>query len=85
MYWNFYNERILFLERMIEQNPENKDFIQSYTKLIDKQIDWEIKCLEYNAKIHSNNTEYNKNHDNLQQGYAIQELKEHKNITKQTY
>lgn len=78
MYWNFYNDRILFLEKMIEQNPENKDLIQSYTKLIEKEIDLEIKRLDFDAKIHSNNTDFNKNNDNNQKEYALHQLKENK-------
>ena len=76
MYWNFYNDRILFLEQMIEQYPENKDFLQSYTKLIEKEIDFEIKQLEYNEKIHKNNTDFNKARDNNDKEYQIQRLKE---------
>ncbi len=80
MYWNFYNDRILFLEKMVEQHPENKEFIQSYTKLIEKEIDLEIKRLDFDVQIHRNNTDFNKNNDNNQTEYAVQQLKENKQL-----
>ena len=74
--WAFYDDRILFLERMIEQHPENKDFLQAYTKLIEKEIELEIKQLEYDEKIHKNNTDFNKARDSNDTEYHIQILKE---------
>ncbi len=72
---SFLQTRIIFLEDMIKSHPENKDLIQAYAKLLEKEVDYQIRWLAYNEKVHSINTEFNKNLDNNHKDYALQQLK----------
>lgn len=55
----FYENSRLFLEKMIQENPANQEFVKAYSNLISKVADIEMKYSEHN-------TEYNKNHDKNQ-------------------
>lgn len=50
--WDFNNCR-LFLEEMIRANPENKDLISAYQKLIEKKADFEIAFLKADTGLRS--------------------------------
>lgn len=50
--WDFNNCR-LFLEEMIRANPENKDLIGAYQKLIEKKADFDISFLKADADVRS--------------------------------
>ncbi|PKM42408.1 MAG: hypothetical protein CVV05_18490 [Gammaproteobacteria bacterium HGW-Gammaproteobacteria-1] len=50
--WDFNNCR-LFLEEMIRANPENRDLIGAYQKLIEKKADFEISFLKADADLRS--------------------------------
>lgn len=48
--WDFNNCRI-FLEDMIRANPENKDLISAYQRLIEKKADFELSYLKADADL----------------------------------
>jgi len=50
--WDFNNCR-LFLEEMIRANPENRDLIGAYQRLIEKKADFEISFLKADADLRS--------------------------------
>lgn len=49
-YIDFNNCRI-FLEKMIEQKPDNSDLIQAYIKLIEKKAEFDISWLKTDEEL----------------------------------
>ncbi len=49
-YIDFNNCRI-FLEKMIEQKPDNSELIQAYVKLIEKKAEFDISWLKTDEEL----------------------------------
>ena len=43
-----------FLEHMIQENPENNEFIKAYMKLIEKKTEYDISISSHNAEVQKN-------------------------------
>ncbi len=46
-----FNNCRVFLERMIQEHPENKDFLQAYVKLIEKKTEFDISFFQGDAEL----------------------------------
>lgn len=51
--WDFNNCRV-FLEFMIEQQPQSTDLIRAYEKLIEKKAEFDIATSGHNADVQKN-------------------------------
>jgi molecular chaperone DnaK (HSP70) len=51
--WDFNNCRV-FLENMIQQQPQNSELIKAYVTLIEKKTEFDIACSGYNADVQKN-------------------------------
>lgn len=43
-----------FLERMIEERPDNNELVKSYTRLIEKKADFDISWSQHGADVQKN-------------------------------
>lgn len=59
-YYDFYDSCRIFLESMIEKNPENKELVNAYIKLIETYSKREDNINKLNIEQYKSNTEYNK-------------------------
>ncbi len=49
-----FNNCRVFLEFMIQQQPQSTDLIRAYEKLIEKKTEFDIAAIGYNADVQKN-------------------------------